>query len=185
MELSQKHKMKIENTNISGLKIIHLDKITDTRGFFLKTFNQDFFKEQGLDFILKESYFTISQKNVIRGMHFQIPPFDHIKLVYLTQGKIIDVVLDLRKNSSTFGQYLSFKLESENPKLIYIPKGCAHGFGSLCNNSIVTYLQSTVYQPQCDKGIRYNSFGFNWKIMNPIISERDLSFEKFNEIEYF
>src|ERR1035437_307100 len=113
--------MEIEDTFIPGLKLIHLKKITDTRGSFLKVFNEDFFTENGLEISFKESYFSVSHKNVIRGMHFQLPPYKHTKLVWLNQGKILDAVLDIRKNSKTFGQHFSVQINTDYPILIYIP----------------------------------------------------------------
>lgn len=168
--------MEIENTFIEGLKLIHLKGFKDLRGSFTKIYNYDFFKENGLETNFKESYYSISHKNVIRGMHFQIPPAEHTKLVYVNQGSILDVILDIRKNSSTYGKFLTLKIDSTNPILVCIPAGCAHGFLSLENNTIVSYLQSTVYNNACDKGINYNSFGMDWKVESPVISERDLSF---------
>ena len=132
----------------------------------------------------KESYYSISHKSVIRGMHFQVPPFAHTKFVYLNQGRIIDVVLDIRKSSPTHGHYFSIELNTENPILIYIPIGCAHGFLSLEDHSMVTYLQTTCYNNECDKGINYNSFGMDWGIENPIISTRDLEFPDFMETNF-
>lgn len=171
--------MEIENTHIQGLKLIHLNKFTDLRGSFLKVFNQVFFAENGLDTDIKESYFSISAKNVIRGMHFQLPPCEHTKMVYLNQGKILDVVLDIRKTSKTFGQHFSIQVNTDNPLMICIPVGCAHGFLSQEDNSIVSYMQTSVYNKDCDTGILWNSFGMDWKIENPIVSDRDNSFIKF------
>lgn len=171
--------MEIEDTFIPGLKLIHLKKFTDTRGSFLKVFNEDFFAENGLETSFKESYFSVSHKNVIRGMHFQLLPCEHTKLVWLNQGKILDVVLDIRKASKTFGQHLSIQMNTDDPLLICIPVGCAHGFLSLEDNSMVSYMQTSVYNKDCDTGILWNSFGMDWKIENPIVSDRDNSFIKF------
>ncbi len=176
--------MEIENTFIQGLKLIHLNKFTDNRGSFIKVFNKDFFAENGLETNLKESYYSISARNIIRGMHFQIPPADHTKLVYVNGGAILDVILDIRKKSLTYGKYFKIKIDSDNPVLIYIPVGFAHGFLSLENNTIVTYLQTSVYKPQFDKGIKYNSFEMDWGIKKPIISERDLGFPEFADINF-
>ena len=176
--------MKIEETYILGLKLIHLDKFFDKRGSFLKVFSDDFFSLNNLDCNFKESYFSISNKNVIRGMHFQVPPYEHTKLVYLSQGKILDVILDIRKSSQTYGQYYSIELNSMQPILIYIPVGCAHGFLTLEDNSIVTYLQTSCYHSDFDKGIKYNSFKMNWGIDNPLLSERDLKFPNFSDINF-
>lgn len=173
--------MEIENTFIEGLKLIHLKEFEDLRGSFIKVFNEDFFAENGLETNFKESYYSISAKNVIRGMHFQIPPFEYTKLVYLNQGKITDVVLDIRKSSPTYGRHFSIELNIKNPILIYIPIGCAHGYLSLEDDTMVTYLQTSCYNNACDKGIKYNSFGMKWNIKKPIISDRDLSFPDFKD----
>jgi len=175
--------MKIEEAYIEGLKIIHLDKFSDNRGSFLKVFNFEFFKENCFRTDFKESYFSVSNKNVIRGMHFQIPPFENVKIVYLNQGRIIDVVLDIRKNSKTYGQYFTTEISHNNPILIYIPIGCAHGFLSLEDNTIVSYIQTSIYDSKSDQGVRWDSFKMNWAIINPIISDRDYSFKRFSDFE--
>lgn len=168
--------MVIEETFINGLKIIHLEKHMDTRGLFLKVFNSEVFQQYGLETEFKENYFSVSSKNVLRGMHFQAPPYDHTKLVYCSNGKVMDVVLDLRKSSPTFRKYLSIYLGAEESKLLYIPNGCAHGFLSLKDDSIVNYLQTSVYNKLYDKGVRFDSFGMDWGIENAIVSNRDKSF---------
>lgn len=173
--------MKIIDTPIAGLKILEPRIFKDSRGKFIKTFTDEFFKENNLNIEIKETYYSISHKDVIRGMHFQTPPYDHIKIVYVPAGKIIDVVLDIRKNSSTFGQYFSTELSSDNGKVLIIPQGLAHGFKSLEDNTNVTYMQTTVYAPNNDAGIKYNSFGFDWQCDVPKLSERDSSFQLLNE----
>ena len=175
--------MKIENTPLDGLKIIHFKKINDNRGSFIKVFNESFFLENNLVTNFKESYYSVSNKNVIRGMHFQMPPYAHTKLVYVNYGSILDVVLDIRKVSESLGKYFSIKLDAENPVAVYIPVGFAHGFLSLENNSMITYLQDSCYSIDSDSGIKWDTFGFEWDVSKPIISERDLyhpSFEKFD-----
>ncbi|RXJ55307.1 dTDP-4-dehydrorhamnose 3,5-epimerase [Candidatus Marinarcus aquaticus] len=175
--------MKIVDTPIEGLKILEPRVFEDTRGKFVKTFNQDFFKQNGLDLEFKETYFSISHKDVIRGMHFQTPPYDHVKVVYVPYGKILDVVLDIRKESKTYGEYFSTELSCENAKVLIIPKGLAHGFKSLEDNTNVTYMQTTGYAPNNDEGILYDSFGFDWECENPQCSQRDLAFKSFGEFE--
>lgn len=168
--------MFIENTFIPGLKLIRLKEFKDNRGSFIKIFNEKFFAENGLETHFKESYYSISERNVIRGMHFQIPPFEHTKLVYLNQGTIIDVVLDIRRSSPTYGKYFSIELNTENPVLVYIPVGCAHGFRSLKDNTMVTYLQTSGYDSNSDAGIHFDSFTMDWRCKLPIVSTRDLAF---------
>lgn len=175
--------MLIEDTFIEGLKLIRLKRFDDQRGSFVKVFNAGIFNENGLGFDLKESYFSVSAKGVVRGMHFQAPPSEHIKLVYLSRGLATDVVLDIRKNSKTFGRYFTTELNEAGPVMVYIPAGCAHGFASREDDTIVTYLQTSVYDPKNDMGIRFDSFGFEWETKNPIVSERDLRFPSFNEFD--
>lgn len=175
--------MKIVNTTIEGLKILEPKIFKDIRGKFIKTFTNNFFIENGLDINIKETYYSISHKDVIRGMHFQTPPYDHIKLVYVPCGSILDVVLDIRKNSSTYGKYFSTKLSSKNGKVLIIPIGLAHGFKSLEDNTNVSYMQTTGYAPHNDGGIIYDSFNFNWDCKNAKLSDRDLSFPKLEDFK--
>lgn len=173
--------MKIINALIPGLNIIEPKIFEDKRGKFIKVFSDNLFAKNKLNIDIKEVYYSISHKNVIRGMHFQIPPYDHIKIVFVSRGSIIDVVLDIRKNSPTYGKYFSINLSDKNGKVLFIPKGLAHGFKALEDNTIVNYMQTTCYSSEHDKGIRYDSFGFDWKCENPKISDRDKAFPKLKE----
>lgn len=175
--------MKIIKTSLSGVYIIEPKIFKDERGMFVKVFHEQAFKEIGLLSNFKETFYSISKKNVIRGMHFQIPPFDHVKLVYVVEGKILDVILDIRRDSSTYGRYTSMELSSQNRKAVYIPTGFAHGFIVKSNSAIVVYMQTTVHSPEYDRGIRWDSFGMDWGIKNPITSERDRKFPLLDEFE--
>jgi dTDP-4-dehydrorhamnose 3,5-epimerase len=175
--------MEIIETKLNGVYIIDNLQFEDNRGVFCKTYHEDFFVKNELCSNFKESYYSTSQANVIRGMHFQSPPYDHEKLVYVPNGEILDVVLDLRKKSKTFGEHISVNLSEENRRSIYIPKGLAHGFKSLKDNTITVYNVATVYNSDYDTGIRWDSFGMDWKVENPIISKRDQKFIEFNEFE--
>ena len=168
--------MEIVQTPIEGLLLIKNKLFADSRGSFLKIFHEDFFKDNYLNSDFKECYFSVSHKNVIRGMHFQTPPAEHDKVVYVSKGSIIDVVVDIRTNSKSYGQYCSFELSDSKGAFLYIPIGCAHGFLSLEDNTIVNYMQTSVYNAACDCGIRYDSFGFDWGVENPTLSDRDQSF---------
>jgi len=173
-------------TPFEGLYIIQHKVFSDPRGTFIKTYNQTLFDELGLPVDIKERYVSISHKNVIRGMHFQTPPHAHIKLVTVLQGSILDVVLDIRTQSKTVGTYYSLKLMANQGKTLYIPKGFAHGFLALEDDTLVEYNQTTEYVPNHDAGIKFDSFGFNWGIANPIVSERDQSLPTFaNHIKLF
>lgn len=165
--------IKLLNTALSGLKIIETNHFCDERGVFHKYFSKDEFNNLGLESDFKEAYYSINQKNVIRGMHFQIPPANHTKLVYVTSGRILDVCLDIRRDSSSYGKYFSIELSGDKAQCLYIPSGFAHGFKSLENNTCVHYLQTTCYNASCDMGLRYDSFGFEWGEGEFIISARD------------
>jgi dTDP-4-dehydrorhamnose 3,5-epimerase len=167
--------MKIIATEISGLIIIEPNLFFDPRGVFFKTFNKEVFSDLGLNTDWKEEYFSSSNKNVLRGLHFQIPPHDHVKLVTCVEGAVLDVVVDLRKNSASFKKVFSIELNSSNRKQLLIPKGLAHGFLSLKKKSIMFYKVSSVYSQSSDSGILWNSIDFDWPIENPIISSRDKS----------
>jgi len=173
--------MIFEESKLKGVFIISNFNAVDDRGLFVKTFNKNAFNGANMDIEIRESYFSISNKNVIRGMHFQLPPDDHEKLVFVPLGKIIDVVVDLRKNSPTFQQYINVELSAENKKSIFIPKGFAHGFKSMEDNTMTVYNVATEYNPTADAGIHYDSFGFDWQIDNPIVSKRDLELQSLNE----
>lgn len=168
---------------LNGAFIIDLPAFYDDRGSFVKTFHATTLAGQGVKFELKESYFSLSKKDVIRGMHFQTPPHQHAKIVFCPQGAILDVIIDLRKGSPTFGQYHAQELSAENHKAYYIPEGFAHGFKSLTDDAITYYLVSSEYSKEHDTGILYNSFGFDWGVEQPVISERDLSFPALGEWE--
>jgi dTDP-4-dehydrorhamnose 3,5-epimerase len=172
--------LKIEKTEIEGLYIISSKVVEDNRGCFTKVFQKEAFKDI-VNQEFKEIYYSVSSRNVIRGMHFQVPPYAHTKLVYVPNGSIQDVVLDIREDSKTYGKYFSVELNDSNRWGLIVPIGLAHGFLSLKENTIVCYHQTTEYKSDFDKGIHWNSFSFNWGINNPIISKRDSNFDTFKE----
>lgn len=173
--------MEILSTKIEGVFVIHRGYTYDAGGSFYKSYSKDIFKRHNLSTNFKESYYSISKKDVIRGMHFQLPPYDHEKLVYVIKGSILDVVLDLRKNSNTYGRYISIELLEKNGLSVYVPRGCAHGFRSLENESIVVYNVTTIYDSDSDTGIRWDSFGMEWEIENPIVSKKDSHLTSFSK----
>ena len=175
--------MKISKTKLSGVYILEQSVFKDSRGAFVKIFQESFFSELGLETEFNENYYTRSKEDVVRGMHFQVPPYDHAKLVTVIHGTILDVILDLRKNSPTYGQYETFELSRENRKSIYIPRGFAHGFTVLGDSAIAYYMVTSEYSAEHDCGIRYDSFGFEWPVVDPIISDRDKSFPAFSEFQ--
>lgn len=174
---------EIVDTPLADLKIVKTHAFNDRRGVFLKIFSDEEYRKLGLTVGMKEAYFSVNKKDVIRGMHFQIPPAEHIKIVYVCKGGVVDVVVDIRKNSKTYGQVYSIELSENDGQFIYIPKGFAHGFVSLVDDTIVNYLQTSCYNADFDCGIRYDSIGYNWNIKNPIVSERDLFHPKLGDFK--
>lgn len=177
--------MKFKETSLKSVFIIEQDVHKDLRGSFVKNFQKEGFERLGLECDFRESYYTRSKEDVIRGMHFQAPPYDHGKLVTVIQGTIVDVILDLRKSSPTFKQFIAIELSRENRRSIYIPRGCAHGFGVLSDIAIAFYMTTTQYAPEHDRGVRHDSFGYDWGINQPIMSERDKSFTGLGEFTDF
>lgn len=173
--------MKVISTELQGVYIIEQDVHKDRRGAFVKTFLRSFFTERGLECDFCENYYTKSHEDVIRGMHFQTPPHDHAKLVTVIQGTIIDVILDIRRASPTYGRHVEIELSRENRRSIYIARGFAHGFGTLSDTAIAYYMVTSEYAPDHDAGIRYDSFGYQWPIQSPILSDRDLKHPRFGE----
>ncbi|MFW5762081.1 MAG: dTDP-4-dehydrorhamnose 3,5-epimerase [Cyclobacteriaceae bacterium] len=173
---------KIE-TGIHDCFILKPRLFSDDRGDFVKLFHDEAFKNLDLCDHFKEMYFSTSLKGVIRGMHLQVPPEDHIKCVSCLNGMIYDVVVDLRKKSPTYGQHFSTILTGDSPKLLYIPKGLAHGFMALTNHTIFLNNTSSVYDPDCDDGIHWNSCGIDWPMEPALVSEKDKNLPPLDKFE--
>ncbi|MCX5791136.1 MAG: dTDP-4-dehydrorhamnose 3,5-epimerase family protein [Elusimicrobia bacterium] len=154
----------------------------DSRGMFIKIFHAGQFREFGLATDFKEEYYSVSKKGVLRGLHFQDPPAALSKLVFCVEGDILDAVLDLRTGSGTYGRAFTIKLSTRKANMLYIPKGCAHGFFALSRRVVMLYKTSAVYSPEHDKGILWNSAGIKWPCKNPILSPRDRSFPEFRNL---
>ncbi len=166
--------MKISKKYFGDAVIILLPKIfEDTRGRFAKTFHYDLFEKLGLPVDWREEFYSISKKGVIRGMHYQPPPYDHHKMVYCLSGRIFDVILDLRDGSPTYGSHVSIEISAEYGEVLIIPPGFAHGFCTLSDEAIMQYKVSSIYSPEHDTGVLWNSFGCAWPDDRPIISDRD------------
>jgi len=174
--------MILEKTKLGNVYIVEPSIFNDERGVFVKNFQEEIFKGMGLERDFKESFYSVSKRGVIRGMHFQVPPYDHAKLVYVVYGSITDVVLDIRRNSPSYGEYISLCLSSENKKSVYVGHGFAHGFSVESDYATVIYMQTAVYSPECDTGIRWDSFGMKWAVDNPILSKRDKNFLPFKDL---
>lgn len=166
-------KMEIENTEFDGLKIIRSKKFSDRRGSFLKLHNYEVFSSIGIDCQIQEIYTSVSKKAVVRGLHYQKAPYAHSKIIFCLAGEIFDVALDIRKSSSTYGEYFSMKLSAESCAGLFIPPGFAHGFQSLKDDSIIVNACSIGYAPNCESGVLWDSCGIDWPIQNPILSDKD------------
>jgi dTDP-4-dehydrorhamnose 3,5-epimerase len=152
----------------------------DDRGEFVKPFFYPHWTELGIKFALQESFFSTSARHVLRGMHFQLPPHDQNKIVYCVAGSILDVLLDLRRSSPTFGHAEAFALSAKDRRVLFLPRGVAHGFLAEEDGSIVTYLADAVHHPASDSGVRWDSFGFSWPVSDPVVSPRDAGLAVFD-----
>ncbi len=173
--------MIINKTTIPGCFEILPKVIKDKRGVFVKTFQRSLFEENRLETVWVEEYYSLSKRRVLRGLHFQVPPHDHAKLVYCVIGKVLDAVVDLRINSPMFGQHILFDISAEKANMIYIPRGLAHGFYTLSESAIMMYNVSTIYAPEHDTGILWNSAGIAWPDDRPVISKRDAGFPSLSD----
>ena len=175
--------MKFTPTILDGAYIIDIEPMIDRRGFFARSWCAEDFKAHGLDGNLSQC--SISQNNVagtLRGMHYQGSPYEEAKLVRCTAGAIYDVIIDLRPTSPTYKTWISLELSAENRRMIYIPKGFAHGFQSLKDNSEVFYQVSEFYHPELSLNVRWNDPAFNIKwpdVDCRVISDRDLGYPDF------
>ncbi len=165
--------MKIIKTTIEGCFELQPRIFSDDRGRLVKTFHENTFLDLGLDISFAEEYYSVSKKHVLRGLHFQLPPYDQVKCVTCLSGKIFDVVVDLRMKSPTYKQYFSIELDADKGNMLYIPKGMAHGFYVLSEDTIFLNRTTTVYEPSCDTGVKWNSCGIEWPDLDPILSEKD------------
>lgn len=173
--------MELIKELLPGCFLLQPNKFEDQRGCFVKTYHEGLFTALGVSLEIREEFYSISHKNVVRGMHFQLPPHAHEKLVYCTRGAVRDVLLDLRKGDS-YGRVASAEISGENGHLIFIPKGIAHGFVALVDETLMLYKTSTLHSPEADCGIRWDSFGFNWDVVDaPIVSMRDTCHPSFTE----
>ncbi len=175
--------MEIIKTELAGVHVIRPRIFEDARGGFVKTFHAPTFQAAGLKFEPREEFYSDSRRNVIRGMHFQLPPHTQTRLVYCLRGRVLDVVVDLRRNSPTFRRVLSRELSATNHEMLFIPEGFAHGFLALDEPSLMVYLASPVHSPPHDAGIAWDSIDFQWPVKDPILSDRDRSFPALKDFQ--
>jgi dTDP-4-dehydrorhamnose 3,5-epimerase len=179
--------MRIIKTDFNGLFIIEPKVFTDKRGYFFESYNQEGLGKNDLYFESLQDNESFSSKNVIRGLHYQLNPMAQAKLIRVIQGKIRDVVLDMRKGSPTYGRWKSVDIDSESKKQLFIPRGFAHGFSVLSPEAIILYKCDNYYSPEHERGIDLNdpALGIDWGIQaeNALISEKDRNNPIFSEAE--
>jgi dTDP-4-dehydrorhamnose 3,5-epimerase len=179
--------MTIEKTHIDDLVIVNPTVFEDSRGFFFEAYNQDSFNKNGINYQFIQDNQSYSKRGVIRGLHLQIWPFAQAKLVRVIEGEILDVVVDLRKKSPTYGQYFSVVLSAENKKQLMVPHGFAHGFSVLSETASVMYKVDQLYNKESERGIRYDDpkLAIDWRLSpeEVIVSEKDLILPGFDEID--
>ena len=175
--------MEVIETKIKDLLIIHPKVFGDTRGYFFESYNEGDFKKQGIEVKFIQDNQSLSNKGVLRGLHFQAPPYDQGKLVRVITGAVLDVAVDIRKNSPTYGEHIAIELTAENKTMFYIPPGFAHGFLTLQDNTIFSYKCTNLYNKSSEGTVLWNDtdLKINWNISNPLLSEKDLIGTKFKD----
>ena len=174
--------MNFIKTEFNGVFIIQLEKKEDERGFFARVWDIKKFVEKNLNSKLVQSNISFTKKKgTIRGLHYQIHPYEETKIILCTKGSIFDVIIDLRSDSATYKKWVFHNLSSEDYKMLFIPEGFAHGFQALEDNTEIFYHVSQFYTPSAERGIRWDDplFNINWPIKKKVISQKDNSYEDF------
>jgi dTDP-4-dehydrorhamnose 3,5-epimerase len=167
---------------VAGVFRIEMERLTDDRGYFARTWSSRDAEERGLNTRIAQCNVSYNRRRAtLRGMHFQIAPHQEAKLVRCVRGALIDVILDLRPDSPTYKKWEAFELTQENGAAVYIPEGCAHGFQTLVDDTEVHYQISEYYAPDSARGVRWNdpAFAIVWPLPNPILSPRDAAYPDF------
>ncbi len=176
--------MKISETKLPGVMVIEPKVFGDVRGFFMETWNQARYADMGLPMNFVQDNLSFSQRGVLRGLHFQ-NPYAQGKLVYVLQGEVFDVAVDIQVGSPTFGQWTGVRLSGENKRQFYIPEGFAHGFCVLSETALFAYKCTESYQPQAEQGVIWNDpdLKIDWPVEQPLLSEKDKAYPRLKEIE--
>jgi dTDP-4-dehydrorhamnose 3,5-epimerase len=178
---------EFEECEIHSVLLIKPKVFFDERGFFLETYKKSSFREAGIKEDFNQDNFSFSKRGVLRGLHLQRKPKSQSKLVRCVKGEILDVIVDVRANSNTFGKWLSFLLNDVNQHILYVPDGFLHGFVVLSENAIVHYKASCEYCVNCEDGVVWNdkTLDINWRIKDPIVSDKDKLLKKFIDFEAY
>jgi dTDP-4-dehydrorhamnose 3,5-epimerase len=177
--------MQLISTPISDLFIIQPKVFADPRGYFFESYNRSAFKQHHIDVEFVQDNQSLSQKNVLRGLHFQNPPYAQGKLVRVITGSVLDVAVDIRKNSSTYGKHFSIVLDEKNKTMLWIPPGFAHGFLTLEDNTIFSYKCTNMYHKDSEDAIIWNDpdIGIDWGTTTPLLSEKDKEAKFFKDLK--
>ncbi|OGS45225.1 MAG: dTDP-4-dehydrorhamnose 3,5-epimerase [Elusimicrobia bacterium RIFOXYD2_FULL_34_15] len=176
--------MKFIETKLKGAYIIEIERLEDERGFFGRTFCQKEFNAHGLNSRIVQCNISFNkEKGSLRGMHYQVAPYEEVKLLRCIRGAIYDVIIDLRTDSTTYCKWVSVELNDKNNRMFYIPAGFAHGFQTLEGNTELFYQMSEFYHPESARGVRWDDQAFNikWPLPNPIMSEKDSKYQNFKK----
>ncbi len=176
--------MKFTETKLKGAFIIEIEKLSDERGFFARSWCRKEFEDHGLISRLVQTNVSYNRKKgTLRGMHYQIAPYQECKLIRCTRGAIYDVIIDLRPDSATYKQWTGVKLTADNYSMLYVPEDFAHGFLTLTDNTEITYQVSQFYKPGSEKGIRFDDPAFNiqWPLEVSVISDKDRTWPDFED----
>lgn len=176
--------MRFSSTTLSDALLVTLEPAHDDRGFFARSFNVEEFACRGLETNFPQHSVSYSERaGTLRGMHYQLDPASEVKLVRCTRGLVHDVIVDIRRQSPTYGKWHAFTLSAENRSQLYIPKGFAHGFQTLSDNVEMNYLISEPYQPELARGFRYDdsTFAIDWPLSVTAISRKDLEWPRFSD----
>jgi dTDP-4-dehydrorhamnose 3,5-epimerase len=167
--------MKIQKTELDPVLLIKPTPHRDERGEFVEVFREHIFKEAGINVSFVQDNISRSKKNALRGLHYQLPPASQVKLVMVTSGSILDVVVDMRRNSPTFKQHYTTVLSDENRHMLYVPSGFAHGFSVLSDEATVYYKCNDYYSKELERGVRWDDpeLDIDWNISDPVVSDKD------------
>lgn len=167
--------MNIKKTDIEGLLVIEPNIFQDERGLFMEAYHRDRYRESGIAAEFLQDNLSVSKKGVLRGLHYQAPPFEQGKLVLVLRGRVLDVAVDIRTGSPTYGKHVSVELSADNHRQFWIPAGFAHGFVALEDDTIFSYKCTNVYSQEHDRGIHYDdpALAIDWGVSNPTVSEKD------------
>lgn len=174
--------MELIETGLNGLFVVKPRVFQDARGYFFESYNREQFVKAGLYDEFVQDNQSLSNKGIVRGMHFQSPPHAQAKLVRVIKGAVLDVVVDIRKTSPTYGKHFKIELNEENFLMLFIPIGFAHGFATLADQTIFSYKCTDVYHPEAEGGVLWNDreLGIEWPFTDPVLSDKDKLHEPFS-----